>query len=209
MAHKITINLDLKGTREPELYAGIDVVPDVCRAEVIHSLLTLAIRTPYHKVASAAWASRHERQALEGKEGRISKKLVFASDRTADREIYAYFMNVPVGQRRQAARALLMKGLIVDAPEEDAPKPVAPAAAPVPHAAVAVQYEEKAVTASKRPVPPAVTDSLGNPPGHTPTAQEAERGRPSVVNGVESSVAQGGANEDDLDELFGAINVRP
>src|SRR5471032_2130183 len=121
LAPKITINLILLSRREPELYAGIEAIPEVCRSEVIRSLLEIAIRTPYNamaigaRAASLAIGSRASALMNATKpdsEAQIIKKLTFSADQPDDAQLYAHFDGIAPGRRRQTARSLLMKGLL-------------------------------------------------------------------------------------------------
>lgn len=192
MAKKITINLEVRGSREPQLYAGIHAIPDVCREVVLRGLLTLAIATPTHLVAASA-RNAGDLFDLSVSEGdpTITKKLTFKAERKDDALLYAHFAEVPVGRRKATVRALLMMGLLTQhAPQQSPPGQTSgalPNALPIPQASSVEQI--------KPPQPPGVPVSLAASAGLTAPSQSP----PQLV--IPDTAGQD--VDKDLDELFG------
>lgn len=191
MAHKITINLEVRGSREPELFAGLHAIPEVCREAVLRGLLELAIRTPSHLVAASARSAGEmfQRIAVDG-DPSITKKLTFQSGRGDDHLLYAHFLQVPVGRRKQTVRALLMMGLLTQhAPQQD----------------VAVQaIAPGQVDAGLHRQPEAIS---------APTQAEISDGASgadliAARSTVSANVAAAVNNSDDLEDLFDAIPMK-
>lgn len=188
MAQKITINLEVRGSREPELYAGIRAIPDVCRETVLRGLLTLAIGTPTHLVAaSARSAAELFDTKVSENEPTITKKLTFLAGRKDDELLYAHFSEVPVGRRKQTVRALLMMGLLTQHAPQKVVHQVFEAAPVAPPVREPETRPSQSAKAPDDPIPP----------------------RPGTSNAV--LVAADAENEDadsDLQELLGVAQMK-
>lgn len=191
MEHKITINLEVRGSREPELYAGLHAIPEVCREVVIRGLLALAIRTPSHLVAaSARSAGKMFDHVAIGDDPSITKKLTFQSARSDDLLLFQYFSQVPVGRRKQTVRALLMMGLLTQhAPQQDA----------------SALGESKA--GHQESGPQRQTDtSLVSAPIERAATHAVDHSAPASSISADGEVAD--PSLDDLGELFDAISMK-